>query len=287
MRLRFDNCTPGTIARRVAALTLAALFSLGSACTVMPQSRVALGSLPSNVSLHRVTPALLQQLSAETMSRKFGCRVGFCPDSWDYRVGPGDVLSILVWDHPQMNMPAGPNRSPAEVGNRIHGDGTIFYPHIGTAMVSGKTVSQIRELITMGLKKVIPKPQVDVSIASFRENNHVYVLGEVPKPGKLPLKMSRLSLTDALAQSGGVDEPTANARGIFVFRSKDSGDGTDVFQLDAQSPTAFLWGTQFNLQAQDVVYVTAAPATRWNRIISKLIPSLSAFNTLLLLEDRM
>lgn len=287
MTVRFVGWKWGALARRLAPLGVAAILSLGSACTVMPQSRLSLGSLPANVSLHRITPSLLTQLSTETRSRKFGCRVGFCPDSWDYRVGPGDVLSILVWDHPQLNMPAGPNRTAAEVGNRVHGDGTIFYPHIGTAMVSGKTVAQIREVITMGLKRVIPEPQVDVTIARFRENNHVYVLGEVPKPGKLPLEMSRLSLTDALAQSGGVDEPYANARGIFVFRSKDSGDGTDVFQLDAQSPTAFLWGTQFNLQAQDVVYVTAAPATRWNRIISKLIPSLSAFNTLLLLEDRM
>lgn len=287
MTFRLASTFSSTVARRLGIVAMAGLAALTGACTVMPQSRVILGSLPANVTLQQITPALLNKMSEETASRAFGCKVGYCPDSWDYRVGPGDVLSILVWDHPQLNMPAGPNRSAEEVGNRIHGDGTIFYPHIGTAMVSGKTVSEIREVIAIGLKKVIPDPQVDVTIASFRENNYAYVLGEVANPGKLPLRMSRLSLTDAISQAGGVDEQYANARGIFVFRGKGESEGTDVFQLNAQSPTAFLWGTQFNLQAQDVVYVTAAPATRWNRIISKIVPSLSAFNTLLLLEDRL
>jgi len=267
-------------------LLVAALFQL-SACTVMPQTRMAARALPPDTRILQINPKLINRLSDETNSLNFGCSAGFCPDSWDYRIGPGDVLSITVWDHPQLTMPGGPNRSTADSGNRVHGDGTIFYPYIGNMMVSGKTVAEVRELLTFGLEAVIPKPQVDVTIASFRANNHVYVLGEVPKPGKLPLEMSRLSLTDALSQSGGVDESLANAKGIFVFRGRNAESGIDVYQLDAASPTSFLWGTRFNLQAQDVVYVTAAPATRWNRIISKIIPSLSAFNTLLLLEDRM
>ena len=98
--------------------------------------------------------------------------------------------------------------------------------------------------------------------------------------------MARLSLTDAIARSGGIDKSNANAKGIFVFR-KNGGSITDVFKLDVRSPSAFLTGTRFKLQPQDVVYVTAAPATRWGRIISKLIPSLSALNTLLSLEGRL
>jgi polysaccharide export outer membrane protein len=261
-------------------------------CTVMPQtgglneSRLR-GEVGNGiVRIREINPQLLQSLSLTNVKGDTGCAAGMCPESWDYIVGPGDVLSIVVWEHPQLTIPAGPNRSPAEAGNRIHGDGTIFYPYIGKVRVSGKTVSEVRDLITEGLKKIIPEPQVDVSVAHFRENNKVYVLGEISQPGPLVLGMSRVSLTDAISRAGGIEKLNANARSIFVFRS-GSRENVDVFRLDARSPSAFLWGTQFNLQAQDVVYVTAAPAARWGRIISKIVPSLAALNTLLILDDRL
>jgi len=244
-------------------------------------------AVTGNVRIRDINPELIASLSLTNVKGNIGCETGLCPENWDYLVGPGDVLSIVVWEHPQLTIPAGPNRTPAEAGSRVHGDGTIFYPYIGKLKVKNRTVSEIRELIAEGLKKIIPNPQVDVSVAHFRENNKVYMLGEIGRPGSLVLGMSRMSLTDAVASSGGIEKLNANAKGIFVFRSSTQTKDVDVFKLDARSPTAFLWGTQFNLQAQDVVYVTAAPAARWGRIISKVIPSLAALNTLLILERRL
>ena len=263
-------------------------FLLLQACTVMPQTADFNPSLHTGeVRVRDIDDRLIESLSLSNVKGNIGCNVGECPDGWEYRIGPGDVLSIVVWEHPQLTLPLGPNRSPSEAGNRVHGDGTIFYPYIGDLNVNNKTVSEVRELISQGLKKVIPNPQVDVSIAQFRESNQVYVLGEITKPGPLVLGMGRLTLTDAIAQSGGVDNVNANAQGILVFRHAPGNTDIDVFKLDARSPASFFWGTKFSLEPQDVVYVTSAPATRWGRIITKLIPSLSALNTLLLLDDRL
>ena len=262
------------------------------ACTVMPQTAGLNESklrdeVSGNVRIRDINPELIASLSLTNVKGNIGCATGLCPENWDYLVGPGDVLSIVVWEHPQLTIPAGPNRTPAEAGSRVHGDGTIFYPYIGKLDVNNKTVSEIRELITEGLKKIIPSPQVDVSVANFRENNKVYVLGEIEQPSPLVLGMERMSLTEAVSRSGGIDKLNANAKGIFVFRSDTQTKDVEVFKLDARSPAAFLWGTHFNLQAQDIVYVTAAPATRWGRIIRKIVPSLSALNTLLILEKRL
>lgn len=271
---------------------LALLFGL-QACTVMPQTSgindSALRSIGAsgNVSFIEITPQLLASQSIANVRDNMGCSAGSCADAWDYLIEPGDVLSIVVWEHPQLTIPAGPNRSPEEGGNRVHADGTIFYPYVGRIQVKDHTVAEVREIVAKGLKKVIPNPQVDVSVAHFNENNNVYVLGEIPRPGTQPLGMARLSLTDAVARSGGIDKANANAKGIFVLRAGENEGDMDVFSLDAKSPTAFLWGTRFNLMPQDVVYVTAAPAARWGRLISKIIPSLSALNTLLILEGRL
>lgn len=50
----------------------------------------------------------------------------------------------------------------------------------------------------------------------------------------------------------------------------------DVYQLNARSATALVLADHFVMQPRDIVYVTAAPIARWNRIINNLLPSISA-----------
>jgi len=184
-----------TLARPHNYLLLVALFGVTftSGCTVMPQTKFASSEgsqhryVSSGVSIRNIDSGLIDEFDQREQLQYGSCVITPCPDGWDYRIGPGDVLSIVVFDHPELTIPAGPNRTPAEAGNRVHGDGTIFYPYIGKIDVYGKTVSEIRDSVTSGLKKIIPKPQVDVSVAHFRENNQVYVLGEVKQPGKIAL----------------------------------------------------------------------------------------------------
>ncbi len=135
----------------------------------------------------------------------------------DYLVGSGDVLSIIVWDHPELTNPAGEFRDPQTYGRLVNSQGTIFYPYVGELKVSGLTVSSIRRLIASRLAKYVRDPQVDVRIAAFRSQT-VRVTGAVEAPLAIPLNDRPLTISDAIAEAGGLAE-NANRAYAVLFRN--------------------------------------------------------------------
>ncbi|MBR8335862.1 polysaccharide biosynthesis/export family protein [Burkholderia ambifaria] len=109
-----------------------------------------------------------------------------------------------------------------------------------------------------------------------REENGVYVMGEVARPvTALPLRTGRLTLSDALSQAGSFNSASADAAQLYVIRGASS-DAPRVFHLDARSPVAMVLANQFDLQPKDVVYVDSNSLVRFSRVLNLLLPAINA-----------
>jgi polysaccharide export outer membrane protein len=115
---------------------------------------------------------------------------------------------------------------------------------------------------------------------AYNDRKQVYLMGEVNQPRALTFKTSDMSLTQALGQVGGLNQSTSKGKAVYVIRGVadlEKAPAT-VYQLDASSPSALVLADNFKLQPGDVVYVGAAGVTRWNRLLSQLLPMSAILN---------
>ena len=133
-----------------------------------------------------------------------------------YRVGPQDVLLVTVWDHPEITLPLGQFRSDSSSGTVVDDDGSIYFPYIGQLAVAGLTVPEIRAKLTTHLAKVLQKPQVDLKVLAYRSKK-IYVGGEVRNPAVYNMTDIPMTLSEAIARTGGF-LPSADDSHLILSR---------------------------------------------------------------------
>jgi polysaccharide biosynthesis/export protein len=122
-----------------------------------------------------------------------------------YRIGPHDRLLITVWDHPELNDPGGEKILPELAGKVVDDDGQLYYPYVGSMQVAGKTVSEVRSLLTRELSNYFKRVKLDVRVLSF-QSHRAAVVGEVKMPGIQPLTETPLTVAEAISRAGGVTQ---------------------------------------------------------------------------------
>lgn len=110
----------------------------------------------------------------------------------EYVIGEGDLLRIVVYDHPDLT-----------TETRVGGDGRITFPLIGEIAIHDLTISAAEKAIIDRLADgYIVHPQVSILVEEYKSKK-VTVLGEVGKPGIVVLRGAS-TLMEVLSDAGGI-----------------------------------------------------------------------------------
>ena len=148
-----------------------------------------------------------------------------------YTIEKGDILSVIVWDHPELSGGIITGRtlssSTAEAGNSanqmpsasftVGHDGSIQFPYVGMLKIAGMTEDEARELLTSRLAFYINKPNVTLSVQSYR-SKRIYVDGEVKAPGVQAINDIPMTLVEGINRAGGF-LPSADQSQILLNRA--------------------------------------------------------------------
>ena len=136
----------------------------------------------------------------------------------------------------------------------------------------------------------------DVVTALFQPLSFT-VLGATGKNEELNFEAQGISLAQALARAGGLQEQRSDAQGVFIFRLEQPGAldfGNKVvrttpegkipviYRLNLKDPATFFVSQSFIMQNRDVLYVSNAPAAELqkflNVVTSVVYPALGIYN---------
>jgi len=136
-----------------------------------------------------------------------------------YTLAAGDEVKITVYGEEELS-----------IETRLSDTGTIIYPFLGELKLSGKTIGQVEQIITTGLKKgYLVDPKVSVNVQEYRQ---FYVNGQVKSPGGYPYQPG-LTVQRAVSLAGGFTE-LADRDKLFVVHEDDPAGTLNKVSLNSR-----------------------------------------------------
>ena len=129
---------------------------------------------------------------------------------YNYVIGPGDTLNIVVWRNPELSMSV-----------PVRPDGKITAPLVEDLPAMGKDPSTLARDIEKHLSKFIRDPVVTVIVGGFvgPYSEQIRVIGEAANPQALPYKQ-KMTLLDVMIVVGGLTD-FADGNGASILRTAE------------------------------------------------------------------
>lgn len=130
--------------------------------------------------------------------------------TYNYIIGPGDTVNIVVWRNPELSMSV-----------PVRPDGKIAAPLVEDLPAMGKDATTLARDIETALGKYIRDPVVTVVVTAFvgPYSEQIRVVGEAAKPQTLPYKQ-KMTLLDVMIAVGGLTD-FADGNATTLLRTAD------------------------------------------------------------------
>ena len=184
-----------------------------------------------------------------------------------YQIAPMDTLSVRIFGMADLT-------GDYQVDLR----GKVSMPLIGDVTAMNLTPAELDDVLTRKYsEKYLENPDISVGIKESAGRN-VTVDGAVKDGGMFPI-MGPMTLMQAVALAGGVDEETANPRRVAVFRTIDGQRQAAAFDLisirrgEMDDPRIY---------AGDIVVVDGSSIKETQKQLFRAFPLFSIFRPVLL-----
>ncbi|OIQ79852.1 polysaccharide biosynthesis/export protein [mine drainage metagenome] len=160
-------------------------------------------------------------------------------------------------------------------------------------------LSRSGRVMTMPLQAVLRDPADNIAlhagdvVTALYQPESFTVLGATGRNAEVPFEASGITLAQALARAGGVDDGRANPAGVFLFRFEApaalpwssaprlvDGKVPTIFQFNLRDPSTFFAAQTFPVQNHDLLYVTDSPATDLQKVLNVVGGIVYPFQTL-------
>jgi len=182
------------------------------------------------------------------------------PKVSEYIFGIGDTLDVSIYRIDDL-----------KTSTKISPSGTIMFPLIGEVQAAGKSISALRDELTVRFSKYLVDPQITISVTTV-QSSKVVVLGEVRTPGVYLLD-TELTIMDAVAKAGGW---TTDAKMSNIILLRNVSGKVETQSLDMETALAGRGFSQNKpLQRNDIVYVPTKKIADMARFMTYIASILS------------
>jgi polysaccharide export outer membrane protein len=127
-------------------------------------------------------------------------------------------------------------------------EGNIEFPVLGKLHVAGLRRNEVEIYVKKQLESQVLNPQVHVNLV----NAKISVMGEVAKPGQIPLVSGRMTILEALAAAGDLT-PYGRRDNVLLTREVDG--KIQIARLNLRSQDIYT-SPYYYVQQNDVIYVS-------------------------------
>jgi polysaccharide biosynthesis/export protein len=211
-----------------------------------------------SVPISAIDMALIRNMRDQAMQDQSATGVDLFAAPGAYTLGAGDVLQIVVWDHPELAAALGAQTqaqarpSVAPTGFVIDRAGEVQFPYAGSVKLAGLTTREAQERLVQQLSRVYRAPQVTVRVTSFRAKQ-VYLDGEVRAPGVQPINDIPMTLYEAVNRAGGFSPAADQSRMVLVRNGVSHRLNLSQMLANHQDPSriVLISGDVLRVQARD------------------------------------